>query len=69
VAREILLERVPEIAETELRRRSLEEARELVAVNAVRGALPVVELDGEPVGDGRTGPAAMRLQEALSSTQ
>ncbi len=68
VAREVLLERLPEIAETEVCRQAVQEARELVAVNAVRGARPVVELDGEPVGDGRPGPAALRLQEALAST-
>ena len=69
VAREILLERLPEIAETELHRRTLEKARELIAVNAVRGSRPVIELDGKPVGDGRPGPAALRLREILASAQ
>jgi branched-subunit amino acid aminotransferase/4-amino-4-deoxychorismate lyase len=69
VAREILLERLPEIAETELHRRTLEKARELIAVNAVRGSRPVIELDGKPVGDGRAGPAALRLRENLASAQ
>jgi branched-subunit amino acid aminotransferase/4-amino-4-deoxychorismate lyase len=69
VAREILLERLPEIAETELHRRTLAEARELIAVNAVRGARPVIELDGQPVGDGGPGPAALRLGEVLASAQ
>jgi branched-subunit amino acid aminotransferase/4-amino-4-deoxychorismate lyase len=68
VAREILLEKLPEIAVTELHRRVVGEIRELVAVNAVRGARPVVELDGEPVGDGRPGPAALQLEEVLAST-
>ena len=67
VAREILLERLPEIAETELHRRALGEARELIAVNAVRGARPVVELDGKPVGSGKPGPAALQLSKALAS--
>jgi branched-subunit amino acid aminotransferase/4-amino-4-deoxychorismate lyase len=66
VAREILLERLPEIAEMEVHRSAVAEARELVAVNAVRGARPVVELDGHPVGDGSPGPAALRLQEVLA---
>jgi branched-subunit amino acid aminotransferase/4-amino-4-deoxychorismate lyase len=69
VAREILLESLPEIAESELHRRDLGKAREVIAVNAVRGARPVVELDGEPVGDGRPGPAARRLAEVLSSAE
>ena len=51
-------EKLPEIAEAELHRRTLGEAQELIAVNAVRGARPVIELDGKPVGDGRPGPAA-----------
>jgi branched-subunit amino acid aminotransferase/4-amino-4-deoxychorismate lyase len=69
VAREILLERLPEIAEADLHRRTLVEVRELIAVNAVRGSRPVVELDGKPVGDGRPGPAALRLRETLASAQ
>jgi branched-subunit amino acid aminotransferase/4-amino-4-deoxychorismate lyase len=69
VAREVLLERLPEIAESDLHRRALGEARELIAVNAVRGASPVVELDGRPVGDGRPGPAALRLREILDSAR
>jgi branched-subunit amino acid aminotransferase/4-amino-4-deoxychorismate lyase len=69
VAREILLESLPEIAEAELHRRTLGEIRELIAVNAVRGARPVVELDGEPIGDGSPGPAALRLREALAAAE
>jgi branched-subunit amino acid aminotransferase/4-amino-4-deoxychorismate lyase len=69
VAREILLERLPEIAETELHRRTLEEARELIAVNAVRGSRPVVEFDARPVGDGKPGPAARQLAEILASAE
>ena len=62
-------QRLPEIAESDLHRRALGEARELIAVNAVRGASPVVELDGRPVGDGRPGPAALRLREILDSAR
>jgi branched-subunit amino acid aminotransferase/4-amino-4-deoxychorismate lyase len=69
VAREILLERLPEIAEVDLHRRTLGEIRELIAVNAVRGSRPVVELDGKPVGDGRPGPAALQLRETLASAE
>jgi branched-subunit amino acid aminotransferase/4-amino-4-deoxychorismate lyase len=69
VAREILLERLSEIAEAELHRRTLGEVRELIAVNAVRGARPVVELDGRPVGEGRPGPAAQLLREALAAEE
>jgi branched-subunit amino acid aminotransferase/4-amino-4-deoxychorismate lyase len=69
VAREILLEKLPEIAETDLHRSTVAEARELIAVNAVRGSCPVVELDGEPVGDGRPGPAAEQLREILAAAE
>jgi branched-chain amino acid aminotransferase len=69
VAREILLEKLPEIAEAELHQRTLGKARELIAVNAVRGARPVIELDGQPMGDGKPGPAALRLREVLASAQ
>ena len=40
--------------------------RELIALNAVRGARPVLELDGEPVGDGRPGPRAAELDSILA---
>jgi D-alanine transaminase len=69
VAREILLDGLPELDEVDLHRRTLEEARELIAVNAVRGACPVVELDAKPVGDGMPGPAALRLRETLASAE
>jgi len=41
-------------------------AREIVATNAVRGARPIVALDGSPVGDGRPGPLAAALAAALA---
>ena len=69
VAREILLEKLPEIAEAELHQRTLGEIRELIAVNAVRGSRPVVVLDGKPVGDGKPGPAAQQLRETLASAE
>ncbi|MBK7951078.1 MAG: aminotransferase class IV [Deltaproteobacteria bacterium] len=60
---ELAREAVPAIVETlGIDRRTLARARELVAVNAVRGAVAIVELDGSPVGDGRSGPLAQRLR-------
>lgn len=41
-----------------LDRGALAAAREVVAVNAVRGAVGIVEIDGRPVGDGTLGPRA-----------
>src|SRR5262249_48564614 len=46
-------------------------ADEVFTTSSIREVMPVVELDGVPVGDGRPGPAAARLQAAirLHSTQ
>lgn len=43
-------------------------AEEAFTSSSVREILPVVELDGVPVGDGTPGPAARELQEALRRT-
>ena len=40
-------------------------AEEAFTSSTVREVMPVVELDGKPVGDGSTGPAARDLQQAL----
>ena len=46
-------------------------ADEVFTTSSIREVMPVVALDGRPVGDGRPGPAAARLQAAirLHSTQ
>jgi 4-amino-4-deoxychorismate lyase len=40
-------------------------ADEVFTTSSIREVMPVVELDGQPVGDGRPGPAAARLQAAV----
>jgi branched-subunit amino acid aminotransferase/4-amino-4-deoxychorismate lyase len=40
-------------------------ADEAFTSSSIREVMPVVELDGKPIGDGRPGPAATRLQAAL----
>lgn len=40
-------------------------ADEAFSSSSVREVMPVVELDGRPLGDGRPGPAAAKLQDAL----
>lgn len=67
LARSLLLERVPGIAERPLTRAEVLAAREVVATNAVRGAKPVTRLDAAPVGTGRPGAAAARLAAALET--
>jgi branched-subunit amino acid aminotransferase/4-amino-4-deoxychorismate lyase len=43
----------------------LEGADEVFTTSSVREVMPVVSLDGAAIGDGRPGPVAARLQEAL----
>jgi 4-amino-4-deoxychorismate lyase len=40
-------------------------ADEAFLTSSIREVMPVVSLDGAPIGDGRPGPAAARLQAAL----
>lgn len=61
VGLQILTERGAEIRVRHLARRDLETARELIAVNAIRGPRPIVALDGRTVGEGRAGPIAKRF--------
>jgi branched-subunit amino acid aminotransferase/4-amino-4-deoxychorismate lyase len=64
IAREIVLERATEVRQDELHRDALPHARELIALNAVHGARPIVRLDDSPVGDG-TRPGLEALVTAL----
>jgi branched-subunit amino acid aminotransferase/4-amino-4-deoxychorismate lyase len=43
----------------------LEAADEVFTTSSVREVMPVISLDESPIGDGRPGPVAARLQEAL----
>jgi branched-subunit amino acid aminotransferase/4-amino-4-deoxychorismate lyase len=45
----------------------LARADEAFTTSSVREVMPVVALDGKPVGDGRPGPAAERIQAAIRS--
>ena len=54
-----------EVREGAFPRAHLAEAEEAFTSSSVREIMPVVELDGVPVGDGRPGAAARRLQDAL----
>jgi branched-subunit amino acid aminotransferase/4-amino-4-deoxychorismate lyase len=61
LARAVVLDSDAGIQEADLERAALTTAREIVALNAVRGARPVLRLDGHAVGDGRPGFAARYL--------
>jgi branched-subunit amino acid aminotransferase/4-amino-4-deoxychorismate lyase len=65
LARAIALDSDAGIQEADLERAALTTAREIVALNAVRGARPVVRLDGRAVGDGRPGFAARYLASVV----
>jgi branched-subunit amino acid aminotransferase/4-amino-4-deoxychorismate lyase len=60
VAREVLLERMPELAERDVAAAEVAGAAALVAINAVRGALPI-----RAVGDAALGaePGARLAQQ------
>jgi branched-subunit amino acid aminotransferase/4-amino-4-deoxychorismate lyase len=66
IAREIVLESLPELREVDVPRDALADARELVVLNAVRGARSVIELDGRPLGSGRPGPLCAQLKRILA---
>jgi 4-amino-4-deoxychorismate lyase len=69
VTRMVLLEQAPplgyEIREGHFPVEELAGAEEAFTSSSVRELMPVVELDGQPVGDGRPGAAAAELQSAL----
>jgi branched-subunit amino acid aminotransferase/4-amino-4-deoxychorismate lyase len=67
VMRQLVMERVEEIAERDVHRSALDEAREIIAVNAVRGARPITRVDGRPVGRGRPGPWYARVTDAIAT--
>ncbi len=67
LARAVVLEAGVGLLEAEVAQEALAGAREIVALNAVRGARPVLQLDGAPVGSGSAGPWAQRLAETLAS--
>jgi D-alanine transaminase len=61
LTRAVALEHDPELREGDVSRQALGAAREVVALNAVRGARPIVSIDGVPVGDGKPGSLSASL--------
>jgi len=66
LAQEFIHERLRDVVVRDLRVDELAGVGEIIAVNAVRQAKPIVELDGSPVGSGRPGKWFRRLSAILS---
>jgi branched-subunit amino acid aminotransferase/4-amino-4-deoxychorismate lyase len=67
VGRAILIEHTAELAEADVALAALAEARELIAVNALRGPRPIVSVAGRPIGTGFPGPWWQRLAAIFAS--
>ncbi len=67
VALSILRGAAPDLCELDLTLADLARARELIAINAVRGAVSIVAFDGRSIGEGRPGPCAARLARLLDA--
>ena len=52
------------LEERKLHRERLDEVAELFVSGTTSEILPVVQVDGRPIGDGKPGPVTRRLQEA-----
>ena len=66
LAQEVVREQVPDLVDREVWRAEVPALRELIAVNAVRGARPIVRVDGQPIGGGQPGPWAEKLDALLA---
>ena len=66
LSREVVLERCRDFAVRDVGIEALWSAREIVAVNSVRGGRAVTRLDGRAVGSS-AGPALSRIAEVLAS--
>ncbi|MCP5068993.1 MAG: aminotransferase class IV [bacterium] len=67
IARGILLDSLPELEEADVAGRELDRAEELIAVNSVRGARPIVALGDRPIAGGSPGPWAAQLSLLLDA--
>lgn len=69
VTRAVVLELARTLAPVRLepvRRHELPRLDEAFVTSASRGVLPVVVIDGQPIGDGQPGPLTRRLMECLT---
>jgi branched-subunit amino acid aminotransferase/4-amino-4-deoxychorismate lyase len=63
----VVTEREPALRPARIGRARLADARELLALNAVRGVRPITSIDGCLVGEGRPGPVAARLAAVFAA--
>lgn len=66
IALEIVSQHVPDLTIAEIRADDVANARELIALNAVRGACPITQVDGRAICASKPGPWAERLDSLLS---
>ncbi len=71
ITRDVVLELAAElelpVRETPLRIEDRERLDELFVTGTTTDVLPIVQLDGQPVGGGRPGPVAQALGEAFAA--
>jgi branched-chain amino acid aminotransferase len=65
IALQVVVERIPQVRRQPITRDDVHSAREILALNSVRGARPITRLDGHPVADGTVGPWLPRIAEVL----
>ncbi len=66
IARAFVLENISELKQREVTRAEIQGASELIAINAVRGASPIIAVDGLPIGPGKPGPWSLRLAQLFA---
>ncbi|MEW6582810.1 MAG: aminotransferase class IV [Actinomycetota bacterium] len=66
VTRDAVLAAEP-VREVALEEADWRRAAEMFLTSGIQGAVPVVEVDGAPVGDGRPGPVTLRVAAALDA--
>lgn len=66
IALEIVSRRVPDLTVAKIRPADVANAREVIGLNAVRGARPITRIDGREIGGSEPGPWARRLDSLLS---
>ena len=68
ITRKVILELAPslglKIEERKIKREEIERASESFLTNSLREVVPLVEIDGNPVGEGKPGPATQKIQRA-----